>query len=612
VSDELLPYYQRELAFIRKMGAEFAREHPDIAAGLRLGPDACEDPHVERLIMAFAYLAARIRHKLDDDFPEITDALLGVLYPHFLAPIPSMAIVEFQLDRGQGGLVEGFRIDRGSQLETEAVDGEPCRFRTSYPVTLWPFEITAAGLSSIASSPAFVRETAAGVLRLELQCFAKDLTFAKLKLPRLRVFLNGQPQHVFALYELLFNNVLELTLANSGKDPQPLLLGKVNIRPVGFEEDEWILPYPPRSFPGYRLLSEYFAFPSKFCFFDITGLSPQLLSGLGNKVELCFYLDRTAPDLEQNVSAKTFRLGCTPVVNLYQQRSEPIALTQLQTEYRLVADARRPLATEIYSVDRVIATSPRGEDVEYHPFYSFKHSVTQKDQKTFWHATRRPSTRAETGDRVDHGTEVYLHLVDLAFNPGAPADWTVAVETTCLNRDLPRRLPFGPGKPLLGLAEGGPLSSISCLTAPTATLRPQFRTGSLWRILSHLSLNHLSLVDREGSPDALREILKVYDYHDSGETRSKIDGITRVRGRRVVSRIPGDGGGGFCKGLEVEILFDEERFSDNGLFLFASVLERFLGLYTSINSFTQFIITTKQRQKVLRKWPPRTAHRALL
>ena len=576
MSDELLPYYHRELAFIRRLGAEFAEAHPKIAGRLRLGPDAAEDPHVERLIEAFAYLNARTRYKLDDDFPEITDALLGVLYPHYQAPIPAMAVVQFMLDRGQGDLSTGYNIPRHAMLETAPIDGEPCRFRTCYPTTIWPVELTAATLTGrpLAAPRTAHSAEAVAVLRLQLRCFAKEMTFQRLPLESLRLFLKGQSQHVFALYELILNNTLGVALAASPADREPVVLDRACLRPVGFEPDEGMLPYSSRSFLGYRLLTEYFAFPQKYLFFDLAGLTGQALHKAGNTLEIFLYLDRTSIDLEQNVTSDTFQLGCTPVVNLYSQRAEPIALTQTETEYRVVPDARRPAAHEVYSIEAVTATSPSNEQVEYRPFFSFKHAVEHRRQRTFWTATRRPAGQA--GRPGVSGTEVCLSLVDLDWNPSVPAHWTLDVQTTCLNRDLPHRLPFGAGESAFRLSAGGPIARTLCLTGrPTQTLRPALKRGAVWRLISHLSLNHLSLADDEDGAHALREILKLYDFADSDETRSMIDGVLNVRSRRVVGRVPGDLRGGFCRGVEVALHLDEDRFSGSGVFLFASVLERF-------------------------------------
>ena len=619
MSDELLPYYNRELAFIRRLGSEFAESHPKIAGRLRLGPDSVEDPHVERLIEAFAYLNARTRHKLEDDFPEITDAMLGVLYPHYSAPLPSMAVLQFVLDRGQGELRTGYEVPSGSAVESDAIEGEPCRFRTCYPTTLWPIEVTGATLTGRPLTAPTTRHNpeAFGVLRLQLRCLSKNVTFSQLSMSSLRFFLKGQNQHLYDLYELIFNNVLGVALAESATDREPVLLDRDCIRPVGFERDEGMLPYPSRSFLGYRLLSEFFAFPNKFLFFDLSGLNPQVLGGAGNQLELFFYLGGVLADsgkftdLEKNVSADTFQLGCAPIVNLASKRAEPIALKHTTTEYRVIPDIRRPTANEVYSIDRVTATSPDNEQVEYQPFYSFKHAAERSKQKTFWHAVRRRAERA--GGQVDHGTEVYLSLVDLDFSPQVAADWTLDVETTCLNRDLPHRLPFSDQGLPLRLTKGAPIERVRCLSGrPTETFRPAQKHGAMWRLISHLSLNHLSLVDYEEGADALREILTLYNPNESAETQSIIDGIRGVRGRRVVGRVPGDGRGGFCRGVEVTVDFDEDRFTGSGVYLFAAVLERFLGLYCSINSFSKLIATTSQREGALRKWPPRAGETVLL
>src|SRR5262249_17693019 len=339
---------------------------PKIAGRLRLGADVNEDPHVERLIEAFAYLTARVRHKLDDEFPEITESLLGVLYPHYQAPIPSMAIVQLELDPEQNELTAGHVVPRGSMVETEPIQGEPCRFRTAYPATLWPIDVKAATLSR----PPFQAPVtphaggAAAVWRLTPACRGKKTAFNLLDLRRLRFFLKGQAQHVYPLYELLFNHVREVAVAGAPDDPDPVLLDPDCLRQVGFERDEGMLPYTPRSFLGYRLLSEFFAFPQKFLFADLTGLDQRTPRRLGSTPGIFLYPDTEWPDLEQTPSGDPSRLGCTRVITLFQQRAEPIQLTHSEFEYRVVPDARRPLANEVYSVDRVTASYPDGSAVE--------------------------------------------------------------------------------------------------------------------------------------------------------------------------------------------------------------------------------------------------------
>jgi type VI secretion system protein ImpG len=603
MADELLTYYERELSFLRQTGAEFAASYPKIASRLLLEADKCEDPHVERLIQAFAFLAARIRHKLDDDFPEITDALLSVLYPHYLAPVPSMSVVQFVLDAERGKITEAFRIPRGARLFSPPVGGAPCRFRTAYPVVLWPLGVTSARLTPADGLGASAR--AVSVIRLGLRAQA-GTSIAGLRPDTLRFFLNGEGQQTWPLYELLCNNVREVQLRpGAGASARPIRLGADCIRPVGFAADEGLLPYGPRSFLGYRILHEYFAFPEKFLFVDVSGLDAAAKAGFGEELEILIFLDHM-PQIGDVIAPGTFRLGCAPVVNTFEQIAEPIRLSQTDSEYRVVIDGRRPDATEVYSVDSVVSVSPdEPEPLVYRPFYSFKHEIDQDRQRAFWYTTRRPSDR-----KGDTGTEVYLSLVDLDFKPTTPPADTLTVHVTCTNRDLPARLPFGGERGVLELEGAAPLSRILCLTKPTTVARPRMGRGAQWRLISHLSLNYLSICD--GGREALQEILRLYDFSGSPVVRQQIAGILDVKSRRVVGRPASMPWNGFCRGLEVTVELDEEQYVGTGVYLFASVLERFFGLYSSLNSFTQLVARTRQRKEPLRRWPPRAGEQILL
>ncbi|RMF83907.1 MAG: type VI secretion system baseplate subunit TssF [Nitrospinota bacterium] len=598
--DDLLTYYERELTFLRQIGAEFAAKYPKIASRLLLEADTSEDPHVERLIQAFAFLAARVRHKLEDEFPEITDALLNILYPHYLAPIPSMSIVQFVVDPEQGKLTSGHQIERGTILYSQPVSGMPCRFRTCYPVTLWPIQVAAARFED---PDRFSPSQAVAAIHLTLRSQA-GITFSELELDHLRFFLHGESQLVHALYELLFNHACQVQLRSNQGGQAPAILSPHCLQAVGFGPDEGMLPYTPRSFLGYRLLQEYFSFPAKFLFFDLRELDRISSTGLGEELEVYIFLNRTPVD--RSINAGTFRLGCTPIINLFSQIAEPIRLTHTQTEYRVIPDVRRQDSTEVYSIDAVTCTSPdHPEPIRVHPFYSLRHTLEHEKQQAFWYASRRPSQR-----KGDTGTEVYLSLVDLNFRPSLPATETLTVHVTCTNRDLPGKLPFGGERGDFELEGAAPLSRIRCLTKPTETIRPPLGQGAQWRFISHLALNYLSIC--EGGREALQEILRLYDFSDSAVVRQQIAGITDVTSRRVIRRPPSMPWNAFCRGLEITIEFDEEKFVGSGVFLFASVLEKFLGLYASLNSFTQLIATTRQREEPVKRWPPRAGEQILL
>src|SRR5262245_26670401 len=306
MSETLFPYYERELDFFRKLAQDFAKLYPAAASRLPLEPNQSTDPHDERLIEAFALLSGRIHHKIDDEFPELTHSLLGILYPHYLAPVPSMAVVQFDLDPGRAQLPNGFLIDRHSKLHTQPVGDLACKFRTGYPVTLWPVEVSGAKYLVPPFPPGMYNAppTTQAALRLQLECQG-DLKFANLSLDKLRFFLSGENQVIANLYELIFNNVIQVVMRPMERDarqPPLILTSEQSLFQVGFEREEGLLPYPNQSFLGYRLLTEFFSFPSKFWFLDLGGWKEARDARYDKKVEILFYLNRTLPGLEQSRS----------------------------------------------------------------------------------------------------------------------------------------------------------------------------------------------------------------------------------------------------------------------------------------------------------------------
>lgn len=609
MSDDLLRLYNSELQFVRRQGDEFARAHPEVAAHLRFGSEGENDPYVGRLVEAFAYLNARTRLKIEDEFPEIAGSLLDIAIPHYSRPIPSMCIAQFALDRTQAEQFSGYQVAAQSTVESDPVDGEPCRFRSCYPVTCWPFRVQAVQLRGVPfeAPSCTLPRPALGLLKVTLETFNPKVNFSSFKAESLRFFIKLAPPFSFQLYELLFNNVLGISIAASAKAPQACMLPTGGLRPVGFASDEGIVDYPPQSFLGYRLLAEYFAFPEKFLFFDVQ-LGKQLQQQHSSQLELFFYLGKRWQDLEPHIQSDSLQLGCTPLVNLFAKRAEPIRLTHFDATYPIVPDARRPNAHEIYSVDSVTALSAGGQVLDVQPFYSFRHSA-RRTNRAFWHAGRR---QVRSDNELARGTELDISFVDLDFNPLEPASWTIDIETTCTNRNLPARLPFAAGLPKLQLEGGGAIDKVTCLTKPSSPLRAPVGQQLRWRVVSHLSLNHLSLADDTEGATALRELLTLYDFRGDEVTSNSVVGLTRVSSRPVHGRVPGDRTGALCRGLQVNVEFDEDKYTAGNLFLFASVLERFFSLYCNLNSFTQTSATSNRRQGVMHQWPARAGLQNIL
>ncbi len=611
MADELLPYYEKELAFIRQLGAEFSQENAKIAGRLGINAETVEDPHVSRLIESFAYLNARIQHKLDDDFPELSDSLLNVLFPHYQRPIPSMSIIQFEADEEQ--LDSSYTLPANTLLTTEIFQGERCHFSTIYPVEILPFNVrtaTVIGQPFLTPGSSTVKG-AESVLKLSLTTFSNDITFSELRPDKIRFYLKGQAQHINPLYEMLLNDCINVVLAKSDEDSAPIYLGKDCIKPVGFSDEDGMLPYPPASFSGYRLLTEYFIFPEKFMFIEFSDLQRKIPEDAQDNLNLYIYFSSSDVELEHNISKDSFLSGCSPAINLFKRKTDPIKLEHTQHEYQIIPDVSRPLGFEVYSVDKVITSSSEGQQEECHPIYGLTHEHQDSDFHSFWFASRRDA-KLNNNER-DEATDVFINLVDLNFNPNIPDDRILIIDTTCSNRNQPEKLPFNNEQPILQCVENAPpCSKIRCITKPSITIRPPLRNQARWRLLSHLNLNHLSLTGRDNATEALKEILRLYDFSESSVTRGLIASIHTVKATPISAPLNIDGRATLCRGIEVEITLDELLLTGSSGYLFASVLEHFFGLYCSINSFTRVLVKLKNKEGYLKKCPPRAGQKILL
>ncbi|HVH11842.1 MAG TPA: type VI secretion system baseplate subunit TssF, partial [Longimicrobium sp.] len=477
--DELLDYYERELTYLRRTGTDFAARYPAAAGRLMLGATKCDDPHVERLLEGFAFLAARVHLRLDDDAPEIAEALLAAAYPQYVRPIPSMSVVQLHPDP-ERVMAGGHSVPRDAPLYSRDMGGVQCRFRTCQETTLWPVRVAAARwMAPYELRPPVAAGDAVAALRVELRC-QDGFTFAALGADSLRFHISAEAGLAGTLYELLCNSCRQVLVRDL--DPvsrvEPVVLPGTAVEPAGFGEDEAMLPLPQRSFHGYRLLQEYFTFPEKFSFVDLRGLDRVRAAGMGAAVEVVFLIsaferaDRRNA-LESGVHADTLRLGCTPVVNLFQKTSEPTTLTQRAFEHRVVPDKHRP-STGIYAVEEVRAMTPDAQKPLYiAPLHAVHVRGGADDAAIFWYARRRPS-----GWRPEEGTDVYLQFVDREARLAHPDVNSVTASLLCHNGDLPAQLePGDPGGDLF-LSGGGPISRVALLVKPTPLVHPP---AGCWR-----------------------------------------------------------------------------------------------------------------------------------
>jgi len=613
--EQLLPYYERELGFLRRYSREFSERYPKIAGRLLIGGEVCEDPHIERMIESFALLNSRIAKRLDDDYPEFTEALFEVLYPHYLRPFPSCSIARMDFSGAAAQLTTASEIARGTQLTTRPVRGATCTFRTAYPVTVAPLALTAAHFAAIIAAPEAVRAPplATSSISITLSSTSEQVTVAQLGLGKLRVFIDGEPSFCAALRDALFTRSVAAYVEADGNG-RWLQLQKIPVAAVGFDDDEALIDFSARSHTAYRLLTEYFCFPEKFNFFDIDlNLIGGVLPAGCKEVTLHLALSgmRTDSNLARmlaTLSTNNVLLGCTPVVNLFRQRGEPIRLTHTSASYPVLADARRAFAYEVQGIESVklVRQTPQGESIqEFRPFYSLRHGQTPEKHGHYW-VMRRDETIAEKSP----GYETQISIVDIDFDPAEVETDTLSLELSCTNRDLPASLSYGMRGGDLFLEGGSSVRAISFLRKPTQSHRFERGRGAHWRLISHLSLNHLSLTG--GGLDAFREMLTLYDLPRSPASQRQIGGIVAIAHKAANTWLPGNPFACLVRGVEVALTVDEEAFVGSGIHAFAQIVECFLGLYVHANSFTQLVIKSNKNGEELLRCTPRSGDLSLL
>ncbi len=635
MDQKLVRYYERELRHVRETAAEFARDFPKIAGRLALDEFECADPYVERLLEGFAFLAARVQLKLDAEFPRFSQHLLESVYPHYLCPTPSMCVVQIRPDLEDSGLAAGFTVPRDTALRSTIgrSDQSACEYRTAHDVTLTPIELVEAqyhdrDLLSL-DLPRDARPAA--VVRLRLRASA-GLLFEEIETDKLAIHLRGAGNLPTRLYERLIAHTSAVLVRPTQRPPAwtVRLDPKASVRQMGFADNEALLPVVPRTFQGYRHLQEYFAFPERFRFIEISGLRRAFERCDAPSIEIDFLLNDGDPELEQAVDASAFALHCTPAINLFPKRCDRIHVSDRFHEFHVVPDKTRPLDYEIYDITDVVGVGGQIDDERsFRPFYK----ASDMDEDTgdggaFFETARKPRQLTDrerrSGRRSSYpGSEVYLQLVDASSAPYRSDLRQLAISTRCTNRDLPLRMPVGQGRTDFSMDIGGSVESIRCLTGPTPP-RPSFVEGEiLWRLISHLSLNYLSLSDSDlalgsdytdpnsSGAAAMRDLLKIYGHLSEAPTRKQIEGLRSIRSRPITRRVPRDGPISFARGLAIDVSFEEGYFEGSGCFVLGAVLERFFAKYVSINSFTETRVHTRERGEIMR-WPTRIGTRHTL
>ena len=588
IDPQLLDYYQRELTWLRNAGSAFANRYPKVARRLELSPGESQDPHVERLLEGFALLSGRLQRRLDDDYAEFSDALLEQLYPLSLRPLPSCAIVRFEADPTKGKLESGYTLPRDTPLFVTTTRGESIHLRTSADATLWPLTIADAVILSGDEARELSGQYETGSdLRLRIDCLG-DATWNNLDVRRLRLHLDASPMTNATLFDLLGAHTLGVYNGIDKQRPQRL---PDLPEPVGFADDQALLPEEDGVHPGMRLLAEYFAFPEKFHFFDVP-VAPQHIEG--RSLYLYFVFDRPAPP-HLYLQASDIALGCAPAINLFQRTSEPLRPDGRSSEYRLIADSHRENSVEIHSIRGMRTLSADGRVRPLAPYYGSQHAG---NAECYWHARR---INGLTPNRV--GSDLLVSLVDPGFKPQQQQwDFSLSADLLCTNRHLAQGLPAGTR---LAFERPGAPASARLINPPSSQGVPSLDGQSRWRLVSQLTLNHLSLVEGPKALDALREILALHNLRNEASASRQIDGIKSLTSERTVAHVGTDAWRGWRKGLQVRLQLDPAHFAGHSTVLFSAVLAQFFSLYATANRYVSTVLVdADDATKEVKAWSP--------
>ncbi|HUG60447.1 MAG TPA: type VI secretion system baseplate subunit TssF [Methylomirabilota bacterium] len=651
---EFLDLYNRELALLKEQASEFAEEYPGVAD--RLGGLLAErtDPMIEGLLQGAAFLAARVQLKLENEYAEFTSNLLEQLVPHYLAPAPSVMLVEIDPPYAEPALREGMTIARGTYLDANSRErerGVSCRFQLTGDLTLWPFQIVAAEYHAAAAPLQALGlpiggEALAG-LRLTLTMRtteravdeppdtaafeAPQMQFSACQTDSLTVHLLGAEGDAVALYEQLFahaSHVYFRTLDAFG-DPVVIDAGAAILEQIGFSEDETLIPRDSRVFHGFDLLRDYFLFPRKYLGFRLCRLAPLMARLKAKTVEIIVVFDEVNPRLAAAVRPEMFALHAAPAVNLFEKTVDRIQIKPNQHEFHVVPDRSRALDFEphrILSVHAHIAGDATRVPVS--PVYAaglddptgrprYTYSVRRMPR-------RRSSRELRFGSASDYiGTEMFMSVGDGSTIDTDREIAELSVRALCSNRHLTEQLPVGRGDADFTFLDDTTLV-VRCVSGPTPPREPvvsakRSRTEQIsggeaaWRLINMLGMNQLGLVSRAGGAGAatLREALSLFADVGDNATDRRIRGIRQVDAKPTVRRLRQAQGVGVARGLEVRVLLDERAFEGSGVFLMGAVLDRFLAEYVTINSFTQTVVLGTERGEIMR-WPARAGRKGVL
>lgn len=589
---KLLSYYQKELSTLHQHGKAFAHLFPKVARRLGFSEGRSEDPHVERLIESFALLTAQIHQRLDDDMHQVTSGLMQTLAPQLLRTFPSACIVQFMPQRKASGMTAKKELAAGLGIVSKPIDGQSCRFETLYPLSLWPASLDNVDLALDSNQMYWC-----------LQLHFSVWPGAKVEDGRLRLHLHGSANLVNMLYALISSEVNQLAVI---QDQQQSDLPVRMIGEVGFASGEALYNRDARVAATHSLMHDYLLFPQKFHFIDLP-LPENFSAAAGSQFSYKIVFNRCALARQLDsqaamINTSCFRLNCTPAINLYTQRAEPLNLSPEIAEYPVIADVRGQQGVEVWSINQVKLQRTRDNQTESLHVYSLlglDEAGIDAQNGLFWQQLQR--------DAIVNGKprkQCVLAFADRQGDNLQPEGDVALLEVTCHNGSIPTRM--ANGNPQGDFEADLPLAgvTINALTRPSEPQSLPGNTPSRWRLISQLTLNHVLLSGPQGC-QVLKETLALYNFTNNSAINRLVTMIASLNVKPVNTRLVAGDPHSLARGVEINLTFTAEAQYESEYFLLCLFLDRLLGLYAPVNSFSRLVTQIGGDPESCRIWPIR-------
>lgn len=600
---EMRDLFQQELQALQHDAVAFADAHPTQAAALRLTRSGANDPQVQMLMQSFAFLSARVLHEMEASKALLANALLEQIYPHLAAPVPCIAVAQLEV---KPDAADGAVLARGRMVHAPVNDDHgrrvDCKFQTTSDWPLSPLAVRHTSLLQPQSFPAHLHDPAV----LSALCLRVENTgpnpIRAIKNRVLRLHIVNQHNQAALLHEFLAVHLVGMSLvpaAKGAQTPAPRhLAGELHW--LGFGAQEAALIGKANMHPGHMLLQEYFACADKFMFFDTPALD---VEGVEQAFDLYFHFNRAVPS-SRTVNPNALQLNCVPLVNLFVQRIDPIALDHTRFEYPLQADVRCGPNCEVHSLLDLHSIKPDGTLRMLRPYFEMESVATLKAQDYFYTLRRDESPVGPPA-----GDTQFIAFLDTTLQPAVPAPEVVGGRAWCTNAELPQRMSAGTALTLEG---PGPIKGLRLVARPSAHSTHPSRGARPWSMVSQLSLNHVSLAEGPQALAALKGMLRDHVGPAQQQGIHQIDGLRNLSCERVLRPLVRDGQRGLVDCLSVTISLERSHFEHTGVVLFATVLRHFLAMYATVNTLVELTLTTTDALHPLKTWPPMAGTQVVL